>query len=72
MPKTPAAAYVDPARCATSLKAFNIDTNETFEVRYDPLREFADDTIVPATYYTLDAADGMLMMRYAMCEATSG
>jgi hypothetical protein len=51
------------------LKAFNIDTNEQFVVKYDPLREFADDTIVPATNYTINAADGILMIRYAMCEA---
>lgn len=63
-------SYVDPRPVRYTLKAFNVDVNETFEVRYDPAHVFGDDTIVPATYYTLDAANGLLMLRYAMVEAS--
>jgi hypothetical protein len=40
MPKTPVAAYIDPRPVRYVLKAFNVDTNETIEVRYDPTYAF--------------------------------
>jgi hypothetical protein len=61
--------YVDPRPARYVLKAFNIDLTAPFVVRYDPTRVFGDDTIVDPAYYSLNAADGLLMMRFAMYEA---
>jgi hypothetical protein len=62
-------SYIDPRPVRYVLKAFNIDTNATIEVRYDPTYAFDDSTVVPATNYTVDATNGLLQLRYAMFEA---
>jgi hypothetical protein len=63
--------YTDPRPVRYTLKAFNVDTNETFEVRYDPTRVFGRRHHHRPVQYTLDAAKGILLLRYAMCEASS-
>lgn len=69
-PENNAGSYVNPRQVRYMLKAFNIDTTATFEVRYDETREFTDDsTIIDPANYTIDAERGIVLLRYAMCEA---
>ena len=46
------------------LKSLPVDTAATIEVRYDPLRVFGIDTVVEATNYSVDAANGRMFLRF--------
>jgi hypothetical protein len=62
-------SYVDPRSVRYMLKSFPVDTNATFEVRYDPTRVFGADTVVSSDYYVLHATDGILMLKLSMVDA---
>lgn len=63
-------AVIDPRPVRYVLKAFNVDTGQLFEVRYDPTRVFGADTVLDASAYSLDAANGLLLIRHPMYECT--
>ena len=48
-----------------TLAALPVDEAETFEVRYDPFRQFGDDTVVDPEYYYLDAETGRLILGFS-------
>lgn len=54
------------------LRAYPLAADASIDVRYDPTRTYADDTIIAPENYTLDAETGRLVLDYPVQTQTRG